>query len=170
LKPYSILIVDDEPNIRSSVGRLFDKEGYETYLAETAEDALEILSKQSVSVVLTDYLMPGQSGVAFLRIVKENYPRVARIILSGKADMETIMVGVREGVVSHFLLKPWNNDVLKETVHKAVMQIEKQQVLVQKQKQSIKRDDVVNLDQAYSGILDINETTNGAIIIDDTPF
>lgn len=170
MKPYSILIVDDEPNIRSSVGRLFDKEGYETYLAETAEDALEILSKQSVSVVLTDYLMPGQSGVAFLRIVKENYPRVARIILSGKADMETIMVGVREGVVSHFLLKPWNNDVLKETVHKAVMQIEKQQVLVQKQKQSIKRDDVVNLDQAYSGILDINETTNGAIIIDDTPF
>ncbi len=170
MKRYSILIVDDEPNIRSSLGRLFHKEGYETFLAETGEDALGILEEHAISIVLTDYLMPGQSGVEFLRMVKARYPHAIRIVLSGKADMESIMAGVREGVVSHFLLKPWDNTVLKETVRKAVIPMEKKQNLLQKCTPAKKRYDDENLDQAYPGILDVNEATNGAIIIDDSQF
>lgn len=169
MKRYSILIVDDEPNIRSSLGRLFHKEGYETFLAETGEDALDILENQAISIILTDYLMPGQSGVAFLRIVKDQYPDAIRIVLSGKAEMETIMAAVNEGVVSHFLLKPWDNTVLKEIVRKAMIQMEKKQGL-QKMTPAKKRVDAKNLDQVYPGILDINEATNGAIIIDDSQF
>lgn len=170
MKRYPILIVDDEPNIRSSLGRLFHKEGYETFLAETGEDALGILEGQPISVVLTDYLMPGQSGVAFLRIVQARYPHAIRIVLSGKADMETIMAAVREGVVSHFLLKPWDNNTLKETVRKAIVQSEEKQGVVEKSTPSKKRVAAENLDQIYPGILEVNEATNGAIIIDDSQY
>ncbi|VAX26523.1 hypothetical protein MNBD_NITROSPIRAE01-2236 [hydrothermal vent metagenome] len=169
-KPYPILIVDDEPNIRSSLGRLFHREGYETLLAETATDALDILETGPVSVVLTDYLMPGQSGVEFLRVVKKRYPQAIRIVLSGKADMESIMAGVREGVVSHFLLKPWDNNVLKKIIRKAVVEMEKKQGLLEKQVPLKTRPDGENLAQVYPGILDVNEATNGAIIIDDSQF
>lgn len=170
MKQYSILIVDDEPNIRSSLGRLFHKEGYETLLAETGEDALGILSQHPVSVVLTDYSMPGQSGIEFLRIVKAHYPHAIRIILSGKAGMKCIMEGVHEGVVSHFLLKPWDNNILKETVSKTLIEMEKKQALLKKCTPVKKRYDDKNLDQAYPGILDVNEASNGAIIIDDSQF
>ncbi|NOY85490.1 MAG: response regulator [Nitrospirae bacterium] len=169
-KPYPILIVDDEPNIRSSLGRLFHREGYETLLAETATDALDILETGPVSVVLTDYLMPGQSGVEFLRVVKKRYPQAIRIVLSGKADMESIMAGVREGVVSHFLLKPWDNNVLKEIIRKAVVEMEKKQGFLEKPVLLKTRPDGENLAQVYPGILDVNEATNGAIIIDDSQF
>ncbi len=170
IKPNPILIVDDEANIRSSLSRLFDREGYETLLAETATDALDILEAGPVSVVLTDYLMPGQSGVEFLKVVKKRYPQAIRIVLSGKADMESIMVGVREGVVSHFLLKPWDNNVLKEIIRKAILEIEKKQGFMEKRVSVKTRPDGEGLAQVYPGILDVDEATNGAIIIDDSQF
>ncbi len=170
MKPYPILIVDDEANIRSSLGRLFHREGYETLLAETGADALDLLETGPVSVVLTDYRMPGQSGVAFLNVVKKRYPQAIRIVLSGKADMESIMTGVREGVVSHFLLKPWDNTVLKEIVRKAIQEMEKKQGLSGRCTPEKKRHDVEHLRQVDPGILHVNEATNGAIIIEDSQF
>ncbi|WDT79861.1 MAG: response regulator [Candidatus Manganitrophus sp.] len=71
MERHFILIVDDEPSIRSSLARLLQREGYDTLLAESAEDGLAILEKKSFSAVISDYRMPGRSGTDFLTDVKK---------------------------------------------------------------------------------------------------
>ncbi|MFQ5950189.1 MAG: response regulator [Nitrospiria bacterium] len=167
MERHCILIVDDEPNIRSSLSRLFQKEGYETLLAESADDAYTLLEKRSVSVVLADYLMPGQTGVELLREVQKRYPDAIRIILSGRADMKVVMAAVDEGVVSHFLLKPWDNEILKKTIRHAIEAVEKEAHL----HMALQGDDETEIDEAletsYPDIAIVRETDDGAIIIDE---
>ncbi len=162
MERHSILIVDDEPNIRSSLTRLFHKEGYDILLAENSEDAFHILEKHTISVVLSDYLMPGQTGVEFLENVKKKYPEAVRIVLSGRADMNAIMNAVNQNVVSHFLLKPWDSDVLRSTIRNAIKGYEQKC----KHLHAARTDGSESIEQAFPGILEIEETTSGAIIID----
>ena len=167
MKRHCILIVDDEPNIRSSLTRLFQRNGYDTLLAENGEDAFTLLKKRAVSVVLSDYIMPGQSGVAFLKVIKQRYPAMVRIILSGRADMAAVMTAVNDGVVSHFLLKPWDNKVLLETLRQAIHELEHtahfRHLLNAEGEAEINE----NLEMTYPGISNVRKTNNGAIIIDD---
>ena len=162
MQKHCVLIVDDEPNIRSSLTRLLQREGYDTILAENADDAFTILNKRTVSVVLSDFTMPGRSGVEFLREVKEKFPKPARIILSGKADMKEVMAAVNSGVIAHFLTKPWNNEILKDTLHHCIEGLEQQS-------RTASREGDVNedLEKTYPGITQLKVTDEGAIIIDE---
>ena len=159
MKRHCILIVDDEPNVRSSLTRLFQRSGYDTLLAENGEDAFSLLKRQAVSVVLSDYIMPGQSGVDFLIAVKERYPDVVRIILSGRADMHAVLAAVNRGVVSHFLLKPWDNDVLLETLRNAVKEHEHARHL-----HTLLR--AADVPGDNPGLSAVKRAGNGAIILD----
>jgi len=173
MKRYCVLIVDDEPNIRSSLTRLFQRNGYETVLAENGVDAFALLKKIKVTAVISDYIMPGQSGVDFLRGIKAHYPGMIRMILSGRADMGKVMGAVDEGIVSHFLLKPWDNRVLLETLRQAIHEREHSahfRRLLQADEELLEGDpgDInENLELTYPGISSIRESDNGAIIIDD---
>lgn len=163
MQKHCVLIVDDEPNIRSSLTRLLQREGYDTILAENSDDAFTILEKKSVSIVLSDFTMPGRSGVEFLKEVKERFPKPARIILSGKADMKEVMAAVNNGVISHFLTKPWNNDILKDTLHHCIEGFEKEQRAAFNGEEAINED----LEKTYPGITLLKVTDDGAIIIDE---
>ncbi len=114
------LIVDDEPYIRSSLFRIFEREGIHCLLAGNSEDALVFLKKRRISVVFSDVVIPGGSGIAFLSEVKKRYPMISRICLSGRADKKVIESAIQNGVISHFLSKPWSNTVLKKTLHLAL--------------------------------------------------
>lgn len=124
METHSILIVDDEPHIRSRLSRLFHKEGYDTFLSENSAEALDILDRESPSIILSDFRLQVQTGLELLQSVQEKYPEVIRIIFSGEDRMDAVMTGVQEGVVSHFLLKPWDDNVLKETVQNAIKKAE----------------------------------------------
>lgn len=165
---HCILIVDDEPNVRSSLTRLFQKEGYDTLLAENAEDAFALLEKRAVSAMVSDYTMPGQTGVAFLKEVKNKYPKPVRMILSGKADMSDVMNAVQQGIVAHFFLKPWDNDVLRKTVRKALDEFEK--ASLNQSAEAEEGEEVWNeeeLERTYPGITVVKQTDEGTIIIDE---
>lgn len=161
-----ILIVDDEPNVRSSLVRALHGENYETLLAESAHDAFQILQKKSVAIVLSDYLMPGQTGLDFLREVRKKYPAPIRIILTGNADMRTVMRAVEEGVVSHFLLKPWDNDVLRKTIQRAIGTFKKSQASEGGASEA-KEDESEDLEKTYPGITTVRKSDEGVIIIDE---
>lgn len=125
MERHFILIVDDEPSIRSSLARLLQREGYDTLLAESAEDGLAILEKKSFSAVISDYRMPGRSGTDFLTEVKRRHPESIRILLAGQEEIDEVMPAVDRGLVSHLIVKPWDNDILKKAIERWGEEFEK---------------------------------------------
>lgn len=116
-----LLLVDDEPSILQSLKRLFRGGPYEVVTAESGTKGLEQLAAGiPVRVVVSDYLMPGMNGVEFLREVYEQSPETVRIILSGYADKPVLLEAVLSGRIYKYVAKPWDDDVLKNTVAKGI--------------------------------------------------
>ena len=108
----TLLLVDDESDILSSLKRLLRPLAYDIVTATSGEQGLQILAEQHVDVVLSDQRMPGMSGVEFLCLVKERYPDVVRMVLSGYADLQSVTDAVNEGAVYKFMTKPWDDEQL----------------------------------------------------------
>ncbi len=116
----AILCVDDEPIILKSLVRLFRKENYNIYTAENGNEALSVLEKHPIDLVISDYRMPEMSGVELLKRVKEKYPTTVRIILSGFADFNNVVSAINEGQIYRFCHKPWDNENLRVTVRQSL--------------------------------------------------
>jgi len=117
---YTLLIVDDEPSILSSLRRVLRREGYKLLMAASGEEALETLGREQVDLLLTDGRMPGMSGIELAKKVKASYPDAIRIILSGYTDVGELAGAINEGEVYRFILKPWNDEELKFTLSHAL--------------------------------------------------
>ncbi|MFO1399491.1 MAG: EAL domain-containing protein [Burkholderiales bacterium] len=115
----TLLIVDDEPNIVSSLVRLLRSEDYRVLTAGNARDALELLALNRVQVIISDHRMPVMTGAEFLAKVKTLYPDIVRILFSGYIEMDALTEAVNRGAVYRFLLKPWDDDVLRDAVRDA---------------------------------------------------
>ncbi|MGX5202443.1 ATPase, T2SS/T4P/T4SS family [Aliikangiella sp. IMCC44632] len=121
---YQLLFVDDESNVLVALKRNFRKENYDIHLAKDPIEALELLKKQSIHLIISDFKMPKMNGADFLRKVKDEYPQIVRIMLTGQADTNAVMTAINEGAVYKFILKPWNDDDLRVTVALALEQYE----------------------------------------------
>jgi len=115
----SLLLVDDEPNVLSSLKRLFRRDGHLIYTANGGAEGLEILAQYPIDVIMSDQRMPGMTGVEFLRAAKAKYPETIRIILSGYAELQYVTEAINEGAIYRFLSKPWDDEQLREQVQKA---------------------------------------------------
>ncbi|MDX1754629.1 MAG: ATPase, T2SS/T4P/T4SS family [Marinobacter sp.] len=122
--PYRLLFVDDEPNILAALKRVFARENYELYFASSGQEALEVLEKQPVELIMTDFMMPGINGSELLRQVRERWPQTIRLMLTGHANTDAVMGSIKDGAVYRFLLKPWNEDDLRLTIALALEQYE----------------------------------------------
>lgn len=125
---HTVLFVDDEENILHSLKRLLRKEGYRIMTATSGIDGLEILREQDIHLVVTDQRMPGMNGTEFLAKVKENYPDVIRIVLSGYTEVDSITESINKGHIYKFMLKPWNDQNLKLEIKQALEQYDLMQV------------------------------------------
>ena len=114
----TVLVVDDELRSQEALRRTLDEE-FEVFTASSAAEALEILAREWIQVVLTDQRMPGTSGVALLREVRERWPDAVRIIVSGYTDSEDIIAGINEAGIFQYLLKPWQPEQLLLTLRNA---------------------------------------------------
>ncbi len=117
-QPATVLVVDDESRLQETTRRVLDDE-FEVLTAGSADEARAILQERAVSVILCDQRMPGQTGVEFLCEVRETWPEVVRIIVSGYTDSEDIVAGINRAGIHQFILKPWLPDHLIETVRQA---------------------------------------------------
>ena len=117
-----ILCVDDEKNILKSLRRLFMEEGnYDIYLAESGAEGLQVLdSTDDIRLVISDYRMPGMTGVEFLRQVNERWPNTVRIVLSGYADTAIVVEAVNLGHIYKFIPKPWDDSEVLMTIKAAL--------------------------------------------------
>lgn len=114
----TVLCVDDEVRSLETLERTLD-EAFDVLTATSAEEAMGLLENHSVHAVLCDQRMPEQTGVEFLVRVRERFPRVARLILSGYTDSEDIIRGLNEAGIFQYLTKPWHPDHLILTLRNA---------------------------------------------------
>ncbi len=119
LKP-AVLIVDDEEHVLRSLKRLLRRDGYVIHSAERGADALEILAREDVSVIICDQRMPEMSGAEVLAESYRLYPDTVRITLTGYTDLAAAQASINEGHVNHFLLKPWDDENLRSIVREGV--------------------------------------------------
>ena len=115
-----ILLVDDEVNVRRAVQRALRKEPYEILCASSGQEALDLLTRHSVEVVVSDEKMPGMSGSELLASVASRYPDTVRIMLTGQASLEAAVRAINKGEIYRFLTKPWDGVDLVVTIRQAL--------------------------------------------------
>jgi two-component system, NtrC family, sensor kinase len=118
----TLLVVDDDENVRRALNRVLRRTRCRIVDAPDAAGALAVLDREPVQVVVSDYRMPGLSGVEFLRTVKERWPRIQRVLLTGQADSTAIEEAVNRSEIFRFIWKPWDDGHLLITIQSAIDQ------------------------------------------------
>jgi two-component system response regulator VicR len=119
-----ILIVDDEVQVANALRRLFRRTGFEVETASSGREALDKLAAFNPDVVLSDFRMPAMNGAELLAEVKRRMPLTLRLILSGYADLDSVLASVNEGEICRFFSKPWDDATLVPTITELLRQRE----------------------------------------------
>lgn len=109
----AVLLVDDEESILNSLRRLLRGQPYDVVLATSGAQALEIMATRSIDLVMSDARMPGMDGATLLAEVHRLYPATSRILLTGYADLTTIIKAINDGQIHRYISKPWNDEELQ---------------------------------------------------------
>ncbi|MEO8600385.1 MAG: sigma-54 dependent transcriptional regulator, partial [bacterium] len=115
----TVLVVDDETGSQDAIRRTLD-EDFNVLTASSADEARILMERHEPAVILCDQRMPGTSGVQFLKEVRERWPDVVRIVISGYTDSEDIIAGINDAGIYQYVLKPWMPDHLLDCVRGAV--------------------------------------------------
>ncbi len=116
---FNVLVVDDERNIRTGLGKALELDGYEVHLASDGQEALELVTSNEIDLVITDLKMPRVSGEELLKRVVSTNPAIPVIILTGHGSIESAVNAMRLGAYD-FLTKPPNLDHLSLMVKRAL--------------------------------------------------
>lgn len=101
----NLLLVDDEEMFLSTTQMLLKKQGLKAFTATNGYDALKLLKKQRIDVVVLDVKMPGMGGIEVLREIKREHPGIEVILLTGHASVDTAVEGLKIGAFD-YLVKP----------------------------------------------------------------
>lgn len=123
-RSWHLLCVDDEPNILSAMKRLFRGTGYEVHTAESGQLALELLASQPINLIISDMRMPNMDGAQLLEQVRERWPAVTRLLLTGYSDVESMIAAINRGQIHRYITKPWNDEEILLIVRQALERLE----------------------------------------------
>jgi diguanylate cyclase (GGDEF)-like protein/PAS domain S-box-containing protein len=115
----TLLLLDDDQNILSSLARLLRRDGYQILLANDQQQAYDLLGRHPVQVIVSDQRMPDGTGTEFLSRVKDLYPDTVRMVLSGYTDLASVTEAINRGAIYKFLTKPWDDDELRARIQEA---------------------------------------------------
>ncbi len=116
----TLLLVDDEENILSSLRRLFRPLGYRIFTAQSGVQGMEVMAKENVDLIISDMRMPEMDGAKFLSEAAKKWPDTIRILLTGYSDLTSTITAVNQGRIYCYLSKPWEDDDIKMTVKNAL--------------------------------------------------
>jgi response regulator RpfG family c-di-GMP phosphodiesterase len=176
-----ILCVDDEPNILSSLRRLFHPQHYSVLTAESGAAGLAILAAQPVDLVISDMRMPQMNGAQFLEKVRAQWPATVRMLLTGYADIDTIVDAINRGEIHRYITKPWSDQDMLLIVRHALerQQLERDnahlQALTRQQNDELKslnasledkvRQRTAELKKAHDGLLHFNRKLKSNFLV-----
>lgn len=118
--PLALLFVDDEPSILSSLKRLFRPHGYRIHTADSGEEGLETLEREAIDLVISDMRMPEMDGATFLEQVRQRWPHVVRLLLTGYSDLDSTVNAINRGEIYRYINKPWDDNDIVLTVREAL--------------------------------------------------
>lgn len=114
-----IMVVDDEQGICQNVVKILSKNNYDVSCALSAKEALDKMSEESFSLVISDLVMPEMNGLELLKKVKKDYPEMKSLMMTAYASTDTAMKAIRLGALD-YLPKPFTPDELRSTVSQAL--------------------------------------------------
>ena len=159
---FTLLFVDDEEGVLRALERIFFEENYRILTATSGEKALALLEKEKIHLVISDHRMPGMTGAVLLKEIKQRWPETIRIMLTGHADVQSVMGAVKDGAVFKFITKPWNDEDLRLTVSLGLQQF----TLIQENRRlkDIARKQQLKI-KNYAGIFDDDKSALGHILV-----
>ena len=117
-KDIAILVVDDEPMMQTLLERILTRDGYRVLTAGDGAQALEVLARESVSIVISDLQMPVMGGLDLLKIVKKDYPHLGVIIMTAYGDTYTVKDALLLGA-DEYITKPFKSFEISMVVERA---------------------------------------------------
>jgi len=114
-----ILVVDDEPIARDNLSHIITKGGYTVRVAADGQQAIEMLNREEIDLVLTDLCMKGKDGMAVLEEAKRLWPAIEVVVITGHASVDTAVEAMRKGAY-HYIAKPYKINELRVVVEKAL--------------------------------------------------
>ncbi|WP_242346422.1 HD domain-containing phosphohydrolase [Anaeromyxobacter terrae] len=117
--PERVLVVDDDELILKALARILESSGFAPRCYDSPAAALDALEAERPVVIISDYMMPGMDGVAFLNQARERYPGAIRILCTAADDFRVALQAVNSGEVFRIVSKPWHQAELIATVTQA---------------------------------------------------
>lgn len=175
-----ILCVDDEPNILSSLRRLFRSKGYQVLTALGGQEGLAVLEEQPIDLVISDMRMPIMDGAAFLAQVRVRWPDTIRLLLTGYSDVQSIIDAINRGEIYRYITKPWDDNdiilVVRQALERKALEIEKKRLeeLTHRQNEELKslnasleakvEERTAALRSAHDSLLHVNEKLKNSFL------
>lgn len=120
MSKIKILFIDDEEPILDALKRSLRKLPYNMVFEKNPLHALKLLENEEFNIVVSDHKMPGITGTVLFTLIKESYPQIIRILMSGFADMSIMVEAINNSEVFRFIPKPWKNEDLNSIILEAV--------------------------------------------------
>ena len=119
-KKINVLYVDDEIDNLNAFKAVFRRD-FEVFIAESANEGMKIIENKEndIHIVLTDQRMPNITGVEFLASLVKDFPQIMRVLVTGYADLATVIDAINKGEVYRYVSKPWDNVELKNLILQA---------------------------------------------------
>jgi signal transduction histidine kinase len=165
---HTILVVDDEVEIVKSVKNLL-RPDYNVLGASGAAEAMDILKREEVHVIMTDQRMPDVTGVQMLAKIRDEYPDATRLLFTGYADMRAVIDAINEGSVYRYITKPWDPEELQTVLRDACahydMRIERKVLINELQKRNAELKESSELKSSFIKVASHEFRTPLAILI-----
>ncbi|MCB9184885.1 MAG: response regulator [Flavobacteriales bacterium] len=113
-----VLFVDDEEHNLKAFKASFRRE-MDVFIAGSGAEALEVLAREEIHVIISDQRMPGMSGSEFLAVARQEHPRAMRMLLTGYSDLEAVVRAVNDGGIYAYATKPWDENDLRLRINQA---------------------------------------------------
>lgn len=115
----NILVIDDEEVIRNACTQVLTRDGHRVRVAESGKQGLAMMKEEAFNIVLLDLVMPGLSGMDLLRRIREDFPDVLVIVITGYATVESAVEAMKGGAYD-YIPKPFTPDALRMVVRRAI--------------------------------------------------
>lgn len=164
----TVLLVDDDPWALAALKQALAGDEYRIVATTDSLRALPLIEWEGVDVLISDLDMPGVDGVELLARVRELFPRVARILVTGKGSLEQVAKAINTGEVFRFLTKPVDETELREAVREAAVRLEGlRRVVVAERSAARRAKALASLEERHPGIGTATRTSGAYLISEE---
>jgi DNA-binding NtrC family response regulator len=168
-----IQLVDDEPNILSSLRRLLKPQGWQVDTFTRVDDALDALLENEYAVIVSDYQMPTADGVTYLQFAKQKQPDAIRLVLSAYGDRASMIKAINQAEVYRYLSKPWDDYEVVAAIKSALdlyqLHKDNQRLREENNRQraelKAREEELLRLEADTPGITRVHRDADGSVIL-----